>query len=628
SDPGTFDLHIDDTVKKAAATHNGTTGPVTVTPGNHTIAETAAGSTLGGEYDSSVVCVSDTREDDEVLEVIEGEVTVEVGDNVVCTFTNTRKPADLTIVKNPGSEFVLPGGTASFSITVSNAAGGGTAHDVVVSDPVPTGVTYVSSQDGVCGEAGTSCELGDIAPGASVTFTINYLVGSDPDLMVVHNAATVTSPDDPESPGDDADIPVARMSIVKTGTPSSYSAEGDVLTYTYVVSNTGGATLTGVTVIDDRIPTESIDCNDEGEGNGQPLTLAVEESVSCVATYAVKAADMTADSVDNVGTADSDQTGTVFDTWSIPRAALSIEKVATSKGPFALGDTINYEITVTNVGTASLHGVTITEAGEGATLDDECPAAPTGEGVILHKGESVTCTATHTVTQADFDAGSYTNVATADSDETPPVDGDETVTTPDPAVDLAIVKSLSSSSIVAGQQATYTLTVSNNGPATATSVKVTDKMPAGLTATAAAGLGWSCKIENNTVECSTAAVIAAKAQLPPITITASVSADARGNIVNTATVGGTQVDRDPSNNTSTVTNPITVVLAATVEATTTTTIAQRAPVTVAAAPTRVAQRTGTPLATTGTTSSLLLIVAGSLMVIGSVALGVRRRRLR
>ena len=87
------------------------------------------------------------------------------------------------------------GWVATFSITVTNAAGGGTAHDAIVNDPLPAGVDYLASQGGVCGETGTSCSLGDIAPGTSVTFTISYAVGTSPSLMVVHNEATVTSPD-------------------------------------------------------------------------------------------------------------------------------------------------------------------------------------------------------------------------------------------------------------------------------------------------------------------------------------------------------------------------------------------------------------------------------------------------
>ncbi len=623
-DPGTFDLSVDGTVRTAAASHNGTTGAVTVAPGIHAIAEAAAGSTPGGEYSATVACI-DTADEGSTVDVEAGNVEVSADAAVVCTFTNTRKAADLTITKSPGSSTVLPGGVATFSITVTNAAGGGTAHDAIVNDPLPAGVDYLASQGGVCGETGTSCSLGDIAPGTSVTFTISYAVGTSPSLMVVHNEATVTSPDDPTSPGDDADIPVARLRIEKSGDPGSYASAGDVLTYTYVVTNVGGAALTGVTVADDRIPLASIDCNGDGPGNGQPFAMAAGVSVTCTAADAVSAADLTEDSVDNVATADSDQTPPVIDTWSIPRAALSIDKVATSTGPYALGDTITYAITVTNTGVATLNGVRIEEAGVGAVLSSGCAAAPSGPGVTLASGEKLTCAATHVVTQADFNAGSYVNTAVASSDETPDVSDAATVPTPDPAVDLAIVKALTSSSLVAGQEATYSLTVRNKGPATASSIKVTDTLPAGLQPLTATGSGWTCALDGTTVTCSTAATLASGTTLPAIVLTVAVAAGARGTITNTGTVGSTQVDRDATNNTSSVTNPVTVVESE-VQVPTTTTTTTSPPAVRRAVETRPS--TGSPLATTGTTVSVLLLAAGLAMVAGALVLAVRRRRSR
>ncbi len=89
---------------------------------------------------------------------------------------------------------------------------------------------------------------------------------------------------------------------------------------------------------------------------------------------------------------------------------------------------ISYSYLVTNSGNVSLAGP-VTVADDKAT-DESCPDVSTvgdGDG-FLDPGESVTCTASYTITQADLDAGSVTNVATASADGTNSNPDEETVT--------------------------------------------------------------------------------------------------------------------------------------------------------------------------------------------------------
>ncbi len=86
--------------------------------------------------------------------------------------------------------------------------------------------------------------------------------------------------------------------------------------------------------------------------------------------------------------------------------------------------------------------------------------------------------------------------------------------------------------------ATYTITVRNIGDKdTQGTVTVTDTLPAKLTATAAAGDGWSCTL-GSTVTCTRTDVLAAQGSYPPITLTVNVANDAPGTVTNTATVAG------------------------------------------------------------------------------------------
>jgi uncharacterized repeat protein (TIGR01451 family) len=85
--------------------------------------------------------------------------------------------------------------------------------------------------------------------------------------------------------------------------------------------------------------------------------------------------------------------------------------------------------------------------------------------------------------------------------------------------------------------ATYTITVSSGGPGpTSGTVTVTDTIPAGLTATAIAGTGWSCTAPAG--PCRRSDALAAGASYPPITVTVNVAANAPSSVTNIATVSG------------------------------------------------------------------------------------------
>lgn len=58
---------------------------------------------------------------------------------------------------------------------------------------------------------------------------------------------------------------------------------------------------------------------------------------------------------------------------------------------------------------------------------------------------------------------------------------EETVAPPNPQTDLEISKSVSPTSLVSGDTATYTITISNNGPSDATAIEAIDQLPTGVT---------------------------------------------------------------------------------------------------------------------------------------------------
>src|SRR2546423_9062258 len=85
--------------------------------------------------------------------------------------------------------------------------------------------------------------------------------------------------------------------------------------------------------------------------------------------------------------------------------------------------------------------------------------------------------------------------------------------------------------------ATYSITATNSGSApTSAAVSVTDTLPAGLTATAISGSGWTCVL--GTLTCTRSDALAVGASYPAITLTVNVANNAAASVTNTATVSG------------------------------------------------------------------------------------------
>ncbi len=122
-----------------------------------------------------------------------------------------------------------------------------------------------------------------------------------------------------------------------------------------------------------------------------------------------------------------------------------------------------------------------------------------------------------------------------------------------PNADVAIVKTASVPVSTYGSQLTYTLAVTDNGPATAQGVVVTDALPASETFVSASGPGWTVSNTGNTVTASMPSL--AVGTTSDITIVVTVPS-AKTTLTNTATVTSQTPDNNPTNNTSTVTTVV------------------------------------------------------------------------
>jgi uncharacterized repeat protein (TIGR01451 family) len=123
--------------------------------------------------------------------------------------------------------------------------------------------------------------------------------------------------------------------------------------------------------------------------------------------------------------------------------------------------------------------------------------------------------------------------------------------------DIAVVKSSNESVAVPGEMFSYTIAVTNFGPADAQSVLLTDSIPASILNPEFSVNGgatfqpWTGSLNLGTIEAEGVRIII---------IRGTVSSTATGVITNTATVSSPTPDPNPANNTSTVTTPVSPVV--------------------------------------------------------------------
>jgi len=119
---------------------------------------------------------------------------------------------------------------------------------------------------------------------------------------------------------------------------------------------------------------------------------------------------------------------------------------------------------------------------------------------------------------------------------------------------MAITKTDSPDPVGDGQLITYRLTVTNNGPAVATNVSVSDPLDASLTFFSATPSIGSCS-GTTTITCTLGTLSVGNSQF----INIIVQTTATGTIANTATVTATQTDPVPANNSATTTTTVLAV---------------------------------------------------------------------
>lgn len=163
-------------------------------------------------------------------------------------------------------------------------------------------LTGVTPRDGQLDSGGDSVTYDDLRAGSY------GLTEDDPSELLFEMASIVCDGQDLTQGGSfevvinetylctitNTSLAAPSLALVKSASPSTYAGVGDVVSYSYVLTNTGNVTLSGPFKIDDDKSTDEV-CPDT-------TTLLPSASISCTATYTINQADLDAGSVTNVAT--------------------------------------------------------------------------------------------------------------------------------------------------------------------------------------------------------------------------------------------------------------------------------------------------------------------------------------
>ncbi len=367
----------------------------------------------------------------------------------------------IDVVQPPGP-FLVPGSTVTWTYVVTNT-GNVPLTNVAVNDPQ-------SDLRGIF----ANCPQTTLAVGESMTCTATGAAEPDQysNLATATGITTVGQPVQDEDPsayfgsvpgidlqkstnGDDADA-----------APGPFIPVGAPVDWTYVVTNSGNAPLSGLVVTDDQ--GVAVSC--------PATTLAVGADMTCTATgTSVAGQYANVGTVTGLGPAGQVVTGTDPSHYFGTVSAIHIEKSTNGQDADAapgvlipVGNPVTWTYAVTNPGNVPIKTLTVTDdqgvvpsfVGGDADSDTE-----------LDPGETWTYQATATAV-----AGQYTNVATVDGFDVL----EQPVTDTDPSnyfgfeADIAIAKTPDTATVDLGDPHTFSITVTNTGTADLTDVTVTD----------------------------------------------------------------------------------------------------------------------------------------------------------
>jgi uncharacterized repeat protein (TIGR01451 family) len=306
------------------------------------------------------------------------------GNNAATDSDTLLGPVDLAITKTDGVTTAAPGGTVTYTITVSNAGPsdvtGATVQDVFPADIASVTWTCAPTGPGVnCSGSGTG-DINDtvnLPVGESAVYTVTATISLSATGVLSNTASVappvgITDPNPGNNSATDSDtlIPEADLAITKTDGLTTV-APGDPLTYTIVVSNPGPSNEPAATVAD-TIPVQLLNAawtcagsgggNCAGSGAGNINDTAVLPAGGSV-TYTVAT------------TVDPAATGTITNTASVASSGISAAAIDPDNTNNAATDTTDIVTPTATAVASSTPEPSATSTPESPTSTPESPTS-------------------------------------------------------------------------------------------------------------------------------------------------------------------------------------------------------------------------------------------------------------
>lgn len=498
--------------------------------------------------------------------------------NTVTATTTITTLADVSLTNVAVPDPVIAGETLTYTLVVSNA-GPSDALNVSVTDTLPAGVTFQSATPTQgSGPNPLAWNLGTLTAHSTETLTVVVTVNND-------ITATLTNTVQVDSGTGDANL--ANNSAIVTTTVNTLAdirlavsdgtdpvREGDVLTYTLVVSNVGPSLARSVAVTDTLPVGVTFQSASVAPTSGpNPLVwnlgaLAVNTSQSLVVTVTVDlgtTGPLTNTASASSLTADATPANNSALETTLALSALADLSVSLSTGadPVLTGDPLTYTLVISNAGPSAAQGVTLTDTLPAGVTFQAASLAPNGgpNPLTWNLGTLAANAAQTILVTVTVDSGlprTLTNTVSASTttaEATLSNNTADTTTQVTAQADLSISQTDGLTNILPGGIVTYTLVVTNTGPDAVVGALVTDTFPVALT-----GVTWSCGNATGGASCDVtggSGDLSVTVNLPvsgTVTIIASgtLTTSAVGLLINTAYVSASSgwVEQNTANNTA------------------------------------------------------------------------------